>query len=300
MITRTKYKPAEIEKKWQDEWETEGIYYAPDSSPRSKYYNLVMLPYPSGDLHIGHWYNYTGADIYGRFMRMRGYNVTQPIGFDAFGLPAENAAIKRNIQPRTGRWTTSPTCASSSPRWVPAGTGRVRSSPACPTITAGRNGSSCSFTSRPGLSHQGARQLVPHLQHHPGQRAGGQRRLRALRHAGRSRDRPVAAAYHRLRRRTAALRRTGLARKDQSRCRPTGSAAARAPRSASAGPRVGNGKLPHEEIPVFTTRPDTIYGVTFFVLAPEHPLVERLTTPAQRAAVEAYIERCAARLRSSA
>src|SRR5215471_19330607 len=103
MMTRTKYKPAEIEKKWQAEWEAQKAYEASDSSPKPKYYNLVMLPYPSGDLHIGHWYNYTGADAHGRFMRMRGWNVSQPIGFDAFGLPAENAAIKRNIQPR--EWT---------------------------------------------------------------------------------------------------------------------------------------------------------------------------------------------------
>src|SRR5215472_11994642 len=102
-MTRTRYKPEEIEAKWESRWAAKGSYAAEDFDPRPKYYNLVMFPYPSGDLHIGHWYNYTGADIYGRFTRMRGYNVMQPIGFDAFGLPAENAAIKRNIQPRN--WT---------------------------------------------------------------------------------------------------------------------------------------------------------------------------------------------------
>src|SRR5579862_1656746 len=100
---RTVYQPTEIEAKWQARWAEEGYGVARDDDPRPKYYNLVMLPYPSGDLHIGHWYNYTGADIFGRFTRMQGNNVMQPIGFDAFGLPAENAAIKRNIQPRT--WT---------------------------------------------------------------------------------------------------------------------------------------------------------------------------------------------------
>jgi len=103
MKTQTRYQPGQIEEKWQSRWAEQDLYTARDDDPRPKFYNLAMLPYPSGDLHIGHWYNYTGTDIYGRFMRMRGFNVMQPIGFDAFGLPAENAAIKRNIQPRT--WT---------------------------------------------------------------------------------------------------------------------------------------------------------------------------------------------------
>src|SRR2546425_11591446 len=82
MITRTKYNPKEIEKKWQTSWEAEQLYHAPDDSPRPKFYHLVMLPYPSGDLHMGHWYNYSPFDAYGRFKRMHGYNVMQPMGFD--------------------------------------------------------------------------------------------------------------------------------------------------------------------------------------------------------------------------
>ena len=147
-MARGKFQPAEFERKWQEWWDKQGIYYASDDDPREKYYNLVMFPYPSGDLHIGHWYNYTGADIYGRFMRMRGYNVMQPIGFDAFGLPAENAAIKRNIQPRT--WTLDniaqdARAAADDGRWLGLAA-RGRHLPAR-LLHAGRSGCSCSSTS---------------------------------------------------------------------------------------------------------------------------------------------------------
>jgi len=97
-----KYDHIKIEKKWQDVWAKTDIYAARDDK-REKYYNLVMYPYPSGDLHIGHWYNFSGGDFYARYKRMNGFNVLNPIGFDSFGLPAENAAIKRGIAPK--KWT---------------------------------------------------------------------------------------------------------------------------------------------------------------------------------------------------
>jgi len=99
-----KYSPQKVERKWQKIWEKTGIYKTPDKAKRKKnFYHLVMFPYPSGDLHIGHWYNFAGADIYARQKRMQGFNVLSPIGFDAFGLPAENAAIHHGIHPKT--WT---------------------------------------------------------------------------------------------------------------------------------------------------------------------------------------------------
>lgn len=93
--------PAVIEEKWQKIWDEQGIYEVDlNGTDKEKYYNLVMFPYPSGDkLHIGHWYNYGGADAWGRYMKMKGYNVLQPMGFDAFGLPAENYAIKTGVHP---------------------------------------------------------------------------------------------------------------------------------------------------------------------------------------------------------
>jgi len=94
--------PREIEKKWQKKWKETGLYKTDfNSAARPKYYNLVMFPYPSAaKLHIGHWYNFGGADTWGRYMRMKGYNVFEPIGFDAFGLPAENYAVKTGVHPQ--------------------------------------------------------------------------------------------------------------------------------------------------------------------------------------------------------
>ena len=99
------YDPAEIEPKWQARWEADGLYHSDISHSRQKYYAMTMLPYPSGEMHIGHWYAMTPSDARARFLRMRGYNVLFPMGFDAFGLPAENAAINHQIHPK--EWTYS-------------------------------------------------------------------------------------------------------------------------------------------------------------------------------------------------
>jgi leucyl-tRNA synthetase len=113
MPEQLQYKPEAIEPRWQARWEMDGLHHADIDPSRQKHYALTMLPYPSGDLHIGHWYAMTPSDARARFMRMRGYNVMFPMGFDSFGLPAENAAIRRGIHPKSGLTRTSTACEPS-------------------------------------------------------------------------------------------------------------------------------------------------------------------------------------------
>jgi leucyl-tRNA synthetase len=98
-----RYTPQEIEPKWQERWRESGIYRTREDSARPKFYCLEMFPYPSGDVHVGHVRNYSIGDAVARYRRMRGYNVLYPMGFDAFGQPAEAAAVKHSEHP--AKWT---------------------------------------------------------------------------------------------------------------------------------------------------------------------------------------------------
>ncbi len=288
MSTRTKYNPKEIESKWQTRWDTEQVYHAPDDSPKPKFYNLVMLPYPSGDLHMGHWYHYSSADAYGRFMAMRGYNVMQPMGFDAFGLPAENAAIKRGIQARDwtlsnienmrkqlramgARWDWQREIVSCLPdyyKWTQwlflqfykHNLAYRTKAPAnwCPN---------CNTT----LANE---QVLPNG---TCERCG----TVVIRKEIDQWLLKISAYAEELRHfkgiewpeKTITMQQNWIGRSEGAEIRFMTEI---------------DGK--QEEIPVFTTRPDTIFGATFFVLAPEHPWVAKITAPGQQAEVAAYVE----------
>ncbi|OLC59780.1 MAG: leucine--tRNA ligase [Ktedonobacter sp. 13_1_40CM_4_52_4] len=288
MITRTRYNPKEIEQKWQTQWENEQLYHAPDDSLKPNFYHLVMFPYPSGDLHMGHWYNYSPFDAYGRFKRMHGYNVMQPIGFDAFGLPAENAAIKHGVQART--WTLANidkmrkqlrlmgaqwdwqrevvTCLPDYYKWTQwlflqfykHGLAYRTKAPAnwcpgCNTVLANEQVLLDGTCERCG-SIVIRKEIDQWL-------------LKITDYAERLLDFAVEDWPEK----TMTMQRNWIGRSEGAEIRFTA---------------LIDGQ--QEEIPVFTTRPDTIYGVTFFVLAPEHPWVEKITTPDQKAAVEAYVD----------
>jgi leucyl-tRNA synthetase len=282
-----KYVPGEIEKKWQQKWADDGLYEVKEESPKPKYYALTMLPYTSGDLHIGHWFNYVPPDVHARFRRMYGYNVLHPIGFDSFGLPAENAAIRQGIHPAV--WTMqnierlrtqlksigamydwSREVITSEPeyyRWTQwfflklyehdlayRRKAPVNWCPSCQTVLANEQviDGKCERCGTV-VSHEDREQWFFRITNYAEE---------LMHHEGI--DWPE---------RIKLMQRNWIGK--------------------STGAEISFGLdipgVKEKEIKVFTTRPDTTYGVTFMVLAPEHPLVEKITTPEKRSEVEAYI-----------
>ena len=257
-----------------------------------------MYPYPSGDLHIGHWYIVTPTDAIARFQRMHGENVFLPIGFDAFGLPAENAAIKSGINPRD--WTmqnienmrrqfrTMGATFDWEAEVVTADPDVLPLEPvAVPALPGGR----------PRLPRDVAGRLVPQRRD-ARPRAGRGRRppLLALRREGReARPRPVVPA-HVTKYADELLDFSGLDWPEPIKTQQTNwigrSEGGEIVFDDRARPTTSRAAT---ELRVFTTRPDTLFGATFMVLAPEHPLVATLTAPDRRAEVEAYVAQAAVR-----
>ncbi len=280
------YNPQAIEQKWQKKWEETNLYRSEVDWNKPKHYAVTMLPYPSGDLHIGHWFAMTPSDARARYMRMKGYNVLFPMGFDAFGLPAEQAAISRNIDP--AKWTFANiermrkqmksmgamfdweremiSCAPEYYKWSQwffkifhendlayRGEAMLNWSEALQTVLANA-------------------QVIDGKDERLGQPV-----IQKLMTQWFFRYKKYAEEM---------LKFDTLDWPDPIRIMQEHWIG----RSEGAQIRFNVDGHDDEQITVFTTRPDTLWGATFMVLAPEHKLVEKITTAEQSEAVQTYIE----------
>ncbi|MEG4169734.1 MULTISPECIES: leucine--tRNA ligase [unclassified Microcoleus] len=288
----SRYNPQSIEEKWQQTWAEQNLDQMPEDTQKPKFYALSMFPYPSGNLHMGHVRNYTIIDVIARLKRMQGYRVLNPMGWDAFGLPAENAAIERGIPPakwtyeniaqmkglfrRLGisfDWTKEvTTCSPDYYRWtqwiflqfLEAGLAyqkeaAVNWDPIDQTVLANEqvDNEGRSWRSGAKVERKLLRQWFLKITDYAEQLLNDLDKLP---------DWPE---------RVKLMQANWIGK--------------------SVGaylefPIVGM----DEKIAVFTTRPDTVYGVSYLVLAPEHPLTQRVTTEDRKAAVETFIKEVAA------
>ena len=276
----------EIEKKWQERWEKEKSAYFNRKNVDKKFYCLEMFSYPSGaKLHAGHWYNYGPTDSYARYKKMKGYEVFQPMGFDAFGLPAENYAIKTGVHPHDSTvknietmeiqlknmgamfdWSAEiKTCMPDYYKWTQwlflklyekglayRKEAPVNWCPSCATVLANEQVSDgCCERCGTQVVKKNLTQWFFKITDYAEELLTGLDQL----------DWPE---------KTKAMQRNWIGK--------------------SVGGEITFTAESGEEFNVFTTRADTIFGVSYVVLAPEHPLVKKLCTEECKAAVEEYIE----------
>ncbi|OFX33898.1 MAG: leucine--tRNA ligase, partial [Armatimonadetes bacterium RBG_16_67_12] len=281
-----RYDPGSIEPKWQARWDAEGLHHARDDDPRPKFYLLTMYPYPSGDLHVGHWYPMAPSDVVARYKRRRGLNVMLPIGFDAFGLPAENAAIERGVHPY--RWTMDNiarmrrqlrsmgamwdwareivTCDPTYYRWnqwffLKMHEKDLAYRALAPVDWCPKDNTTLAREQVVGDERVCERCGTPVIKKNLEQWF-----LRITAYADELLDFSKIEWPERVR----LLQTNWIGR------------------SEGVEFAIPVRDRPGVAFRVFTTRPDTVYGMTFCVLAPEHPLVDQLTTAERKAEVEAY------------
>jgi leucyl-tRNA synthetase len=284
---RERFDPSSFEQRWRDRWEADALYAAHDDDPRPKRYDLTMYPYPSGDLHIGHWYAMTGPDIVARMHRMQGYNVMFPMGFDGFGLPAENAAIDRGIHPATWTYHNIDTMRRQM-RLMGASFDWAREVVTCdPEYYRWQQWLFIKLYEA-GLAYKamGAVDWCPKdkVVLAREQVEGAERRCWRCGTPVEKRD--LEQWYFRITNYSDELLRfDGLDYPEPIKAMQTNWIG----RSEGAEIDFATEADGIDPIRVFTTRPDTIFGATFMVLAPEHPLVAVLTTDERRADVEAYV-----------
>jgi leucyl-tRNA synthetase len=282
MPEKDQYIPQDIEKKWQERWDADQLYRAKVDWSKPKHYAVTMLPYPSGDLHIGHWFAMTPSDARARYMRMKGFNVLFPMGFDAFGLPAENAAVQRNIHPM--KWTYANmermrkqlrtmgamfdweremvSCDPKYYKWTEwffkkfyendlayRSEAMVNWSPTLQTVLANE-------------------QVIDGKDERTGQPVVQKLMTQWFFRYTAYTDEMLDFSHIDWPEPIKIMQDNWIGR--------------------SEGARVRFKTESGDEIEVYTTRPDTLWGATFMVLAPEHALVERLTTDAQREAITTY------------
>ncbi|MEL7039006.1 MAG: leucine--tRNA ligase [Cyanobacteria bacterium J06592_8] len=284
----SQYNPASIEQKWQQTWSDLAADKTSTDTEKPKFYTLAMFPYPSGNLHMGHVRVYTITDVIARLKRMQGYRVLNPMGWDAFGLPAENAAIERNIHP--AKWTYQniaqmkqqleklgisfdwdkelATCSPDYYRWTQwiflqfynAGLAyqkeaAVNWDPIDQTVLANEQVDSEGRSWRSGakVERKLLRQWFLKITDY------AEELLNDLEKLSGWPERVKLMQANWIGKSTGAYLEFPIVGMD-------------------------------EKIGVFTTRPDTVYGVSYVVLAPEHPLVEKVTTPEQKQTVEAFIQ----------
>ena len=312
-----RYNPADIEARWQQRWESQPELYAaePATSARPKYYVLEMLPYPSGQLHMGHVRNYAIGDALARYMWMQGYNVLHPMGWDAFGLPAENAALKNNTPPR--QWTLNniaamkrqmnrlglsydwrnevTTCLPEYYRWnqwfflrmyerglAYRKKSKVNWCPQCATVLANEQVVN-------GCCWRHEEQIVE-------QRDLEQWFLRITNYAQELLD--DLSKLEGWPEKVRTMQRNWIGRSEGAEIEFELEDAAAAPedeartKGTSVLPAREDVKGSGKKIVVFTTRVDTIYGATSLQLAPEHPLVKEMAaaTPSLASAVAGLLE----------